>query len=164
MAAIGQDASIFLEQHVVYLRALRVLCGSNAEYGMKGPNLSAWALAHQQMVLFLIIVLMGAGVISYLNLGRAEDPDFTFKVMVVRTLWPGAMAQSSCSQLISSDCDGSMTVTSPLALRRRAVAEPLKRKGCEAIVGEALVDTSLATRTTSFAAAGSKSTMSWSRA
>ena len=60
---------------------------------MKGPNLSAWALAHQQMVLFLIIVLMGAGVISYLNLGRAEDPDFTFKVMVVRTLWPGATAQ-----------------------------------------------------------------------
>ncbi len=60
---------------------------------MKGPNLSAWALAHQQMVLYLIIVLMGAGVISYFNLGRAEDPDFTFKVMVVRTLWPGATAQ-----------------------------------------------------------------------
>ncbi len=60
---------------------------------MKGPNLSAWSLAHQQMVLFLIIVLMAAGVISYINLGRAEDPDFTFKVMVVRTLWPGATAQ-----------------------------------------------------------------------
>jgi len=45
------------------------------------------------MVLYLIIVLMAAGVISYLNLGRAEDPDFTFKVMVVRTLWPGATAQ-----------------------------------------------------------------------
>src|SRR4030066_61617 len=60
---------------------------------MKGPNLSAWALTHRQMVLFLIIVLMGAGVLSYLNLGRAEDPDFTFKAMVVRTLWPGATAQ-----------------------------------------------------------------------
>ena len=60
---------------------------------MKGPNLSAWSLAHQQMVLYLIIVLMAAGVISYLNLGRAEDPDFTFKVMVVRTLWPGATAR-----------------------------------------------------------------------
>ncbi len=59
---------------------------------MKGPNLSAWSLTHQQMVLYLIIVLMAAGVISYLNLGRAEDPDFTFKVMVVRTLWPGATA------------------------------------------------------------------------
>jgi multidrug efflux pump subunit AcrB len=60
---------------------------------MKGPNLSAWSLAHQQMVLFLIIVLMAAGAISYVNLGRAEDPDFTFKMMVVRTLWPGATAQ-----------------------------------------------------------------------
>jgi multidrug efflux pump len=56
------------------------------------PNLSAWALSHRQMVLYLIIVLMAAGAISYFKLGRAEDPDFTFKVMVVRTLWPGATA------------------------------------------------------------------------
>ena len=62
---------------------------------MKGLNLSAWALAHRQMVFFLIVVLTGAGVLSYLNLGRAEDPDFTFKVMVVRTLWPGATAQET---------------------------------------------------------------------
>ncbi len=60
---------------------------------MKGPNLSAWALTHQSMVVFLILVLSGAGIISYMNLGRSEDPDFTFKVMVVRTLWPGATAQ-----------------------------------------------------------------------
>ena len=60
---------------------------------MKGPNLSAWALTHQQMVLYFIIVLTVAGVISYFNLGRAEDPDFTFKVMAVRTLWPGATTQ-----------------------------------------------------------------------
>ncbi len=59
---------------------------------MRGPNLSAWALNHQQMVLYLIIVLMGAGIFSYFGLGRAEDPDFTFKAMAVRTLWPGANA------------------------------------------------------------------------
>ncbi|MGB8517690.1 MAG: efflux RND transporter permease subunit [Gallionella sp.] len=57
------------------------------------PNLSAWALNHQQMVVYLIVVLTFAGIISYFNLGRAEDPDFTFKVMVVRTLWSGATAQ-----------------------------------------------------------------------
>jgi multidrug efflux pump len=45
------------------------------------------------MVLYLIIVLMAAGALSYFKLGRAEDPDFTFKVMVVRTLWPGADAR-----------------------------------------------------------------------
>ncbi len=60
---------------------------------MKMPNLSEWALKHQQMVVYLMIVLFVAGVVSYLNLGRAEDPSFTFKVMVVRTLWPGATAQ-----------------------------------------------------------------------
>jgi multidrug efflux pump len=60
---------------------------------MKGPNLSAWALKHQQMVIYLMVVLTIAGVLSYRSLGRAEDPDFTMKVMVVRTLWPGATAQ-----------------------------------------------------------------------
>ena len=60
---------------------------------MKMPNLSEWALKHQQMVIFLIVVLSIAGIVSFFNLGRAEDPAFTFKVMVVRTLWPGATAQ-----------------------------------------------------------------------
>ena len=44
------------------------------------------------MVLYLIIVLTLGGALAYLKLGRAEDPDFTVKVMVVRTLWPGASA------------------------------------------------------------------------
>ncbi|MBI4984173.1 MAG: efflux RND transporter permease subunit, partial [Rhodocyclales bacterium] len=59
---------------------------------MKKFNLSAWALGHQSLVLYLMVVLLTAGVISYFKLGRAEDPDFTFKAMVVRTLWPGATA------------------------------------------------------------------------
>jgi multidrug efflux pump len=53
-------------------------------------NLSAWSLRHPQMIIYLMVIMMVAGVISYFKLGRAEDPDFTFKVMVVRTLWPGA--------------------------------------------------------------------------
>ncbi|NWG32513.1 MAG: efflux RND transporter permease subunit [Rhodocyclaceae bacterium] len=60
---------------------------------MKTPNLSAWALEHPSMVLYLIVVLLVAGILSFFKLGRAEDPDFTFKVMVVRTLWPGASAR-----------------------------------------------------------------------
>ena len=60
---------------------------------MNVPNLSEWALKHQQMVVYLILVLSVAGILSFFNLGRAEDPAFTFKVMVVRTLWPGATAQ-----------------------------------------------------------------------
>ena len=60
---------------------------------MKGPNLSEWALEHQSFVLYLIVALAIAGVYAYVRLGQAEDPDFTFKIMVVRTLWPGATAR-----------------------------------------------------------------------
>ncbi|MFA5826067.1 MAG: efflux RND transporter permease subunit [Gallionellaceae bacterium] len=60
---------------------------------MNMPNLSEWALKHQQMVLYLMVVLTVAGIVSFFSLGRAEDPAFTIKVMVVRTLWPGATAQ-----------------------------------------------------------------------
>jgi multidrug efflux pump len=56
-------------------------------------NLSEWALGHQAFVLYLIIALALAGVFAYTKLGQAEDPDFTFKVMVVRTSWPGATAR-----------------------------------------------------------------------
>jgi multidrug efflux pump len=59
---------------------------------MKSLNLSEWALKHPQMVLYLMIVCMLGGILSFFQLGRAEDPDFTFKAMVVRTLWPGATA------------------------------------------------------------------------
>ena len=66
---------------------------------MKGPNLSEWALKHPSMVLYLMIVLMVGGTLAFLKLGRAEDPDFTFKVMVVRTLWPGATAREVETEL-----------------------------------------------------------------
>jgi multidrug efflux pump len=59
---------------------------------MNMPNLSEWALKHQQMVVYFMLVLSVGGIVSFFQLGRAEDPDFTFKVMVVRTLWPGAAA------------------------------------------------------------------------
>ena len=59
---------------------------------MQRFNLSAWAIAHQPLVLFMIIVLAGAGLYAYLNLGRAEDPSFTIKTMVVNVAWPGATA------------------------------------------------------------------------
>ncbi len=76
------------------LRSPPTQAGEGANESRRGfqINLSAWALTHQQMILYLIIVLMGAGAFSYFSLGRAEDPDFTFKVMAVRTLWPGAAA------------------------------------------------------------------------
>jgi multidrug efflux pump subunit AcrB len=62
-------------------------------------NLSAWAVKHQAFVLFLIIAMSIAGVGSYLQLGRAEDPSFTIKVMVIQAFWPGATAAEMQSQV-----------------------------------------------------------------
>jgi multidrug efflux pump len=59
---------------------------------MKRFNLSEWSITHQALVLFMIILLGAAGVYSYINLGRAEDPNFTIKVMVIGVGWPGATA------------------------------------------------------------------------
>lgn len=57
---------------------------------MRGFNLSEWALEHQSLVLYFMLALAASGVYAYFRLGQAEDPDFTVKVMVVRTFWPGA--------------------------------------------------------------------------
>ncbi len=62
-------------------------------------NLSEWALSHQSLVLYFMLVLAFVGVGSYMRLGQAEDPDFTFKLMVVRSIWPGASAEEVERQL-----------------------------------------------------------------
>src|SRR5258706_5739843 len=62
-------------------------------------NLSEWAITHRALVLFMIIVLGAAGAYSYFNLGRAEDPSFTIKTMVVNVSWPGATATEMQTQV-----------------------------------------------------------------
>ncbi|RCL28331.1 multidrug transporter AcrB [Pseudomonas sp. AFG_SD02_1510_Pfu_092] len=64
-----------------------------------GFNLSAWALRNRQIVLFLMILLAAIGAMSYTKLGQSEDPPFTFKAMVIRTLWPGASAEEVARQV-----------------------------------------------------------------
>ncbi len=65
----------------------------NASQISSGFNLSDWALKHQALVLYFMLVLTIAGLVAYTKLGQSEDPPFTFKVMLVRTSWPGASAQ-----------------------------------------------------------------------
>ncbi|TDF78290.1 efflux RND transporter permease subunit [Pseudomonas sp. H9] len=64
-----------------------------------GFNLSAWALRNRQIVLFLMILLALVGALSYTKLGQSEDPPFTFKAMVIRTIWPGASAEEVSRQV-----------------------------------------------------------------
>ena len=55
-------------------------------------NLSLWALHHRALTLFAMLALFAAGGWAYRSLGRAEDPAFTIKQMVVTADWPGASA------------------------------------------------------------------------
>ena len=57
---------------------------------MIGPNLSDWALKHRSFIVFAMIAIVVAGLMSYFRLGRSEDPAFTFRAMVVQAAWPGA--------------------------------------------------------------------------
>jgi len=62
-------------------------------------NLSAAALRYRELTLFFLLVIAVAGTMSFFKLGQREDPDFTFRAMVIRTLWPGATAEQVDRQI-----------------------------------------------------------------
>ena len=66
---------------------------------MKSFNLSDWALKHRSLVWYFMIAFMVAGLFSYLQLGREEDPAFTIKTMVIQAQWPGASAEEITRQV-----------------------------------------------------------------
>ncbi len=66
---------------------------------MTGFNLSEWAIRHRSLVTYFMLVIVVAGVGSYLRLGRSEDPDFTVKTMVVQVGWPGATVRDTLEQI-----------------------------------------------------------------
>src|SRR5258708_3305582 len=65
----------------------------------RNVNISEWAVAHRSFVWFLVIIIVAAGGLSYLRLGRNEDPNFTIKTMVVQVLWPGANITDTLQQV-----------------------------------------------------------------
>jgi len=67
---------------------------------MQRFNLSEWAITHQTLVLFMILALAAGGAFSYRSLGRAEDPSFTIKNMIVNVGWPGATAEEIETQVV----------------------------------------------------------------
>lgn len=66
---------------------------------MKGFNLSDWALSHRSLVWYFMLVFVVAGIASYLNLGREEDPSFTIKTMIIQANWPGASVNEQVRQV-----------------------------------------------------------------
>ncbi|SAK93952.1 acriflavin resistance protein [Caballeronia catudaia] len=76
-----------------------VTVSDSADPSGTGFNLSAWALRHQQLVIFLIGLMTLFGVIGYVRLAQSEDPPFTFRTMVIKTYWPGATAREVQEQI-----------------------------------------------------------------
>lgn len=68
---------------------------------MGKTNLSHWALKHQNLVLYFFVLIIILGIWGYTKLGQAEDPPFTFKVMLVQVHWPGASALEIERQVVN---------------------------------------------------------------
>lgn len=63
-------------------------------------NISALAVQQRAVTLFLLVLAAIAGVYAFLELGRAEDPAFTVRVMVVSVQWPGATPEELQNQVV----------------------------------------------------------------
>lgn len=67
---------------------------------MSFPNLSALAVRERAVTLFFLILAVLGGVYAFLSLGRAEDPTFTVRVVLVNAMWPGASPQQLQDQVV----------------------------------------------------------------
>ena len=68
---------------------------------MRRFNLSEWAVNHRAMVIFLMIASLLAGVFSFRQLGRLEDPNFNVPAMTAVVVWPGATAEEVQNQVLN---------------------------------------------------------------
>jgi multidrug efflux pump subunit AcrB len=66
---------------------------------VKSFNLSEWALGHRSFVWYLMLMVVIAGGLAYMRLGRAEDPTFAIKTMVIQANWPGATVGETTNQV-----------------------------------------------------------------
>ena len=89
---------------------------------MKSFNLSDWALKHRSFVWFLMIISLLAGTISYMSIGREEDPNFAIKTMIISASLPGADTRETLTQVTDriekkledlSELDYTRSVTRP---------------------------------------------------
>lgn len=73
-----------------------------ASTGEKKPfNLSRWAIGHPSIARFLFGLIIIAGAIGLVRMGQREDPEFTFRTMVVQAVWPGATIEEMQDQVVN---------------------------------------------------------------
>lgn len=61
--------------------------------------LPKYAVHHRVVVGFCVTLIVIGGIISYVTMGRLEDPEFSVKTAVVVTLYPGASAEEVARQV-----------------------------------------------------------------
>ncbi|MFN7126015.1 MAG: efflux RND transporter permease subunit [Allorhizobium sp.] len=64
-------------------------------------NLSRWAIGHPSIARFLFGLILLTGLFGLMRMGQKEDPDFTFRVMVVQAFWPGASLTDMQDQVVN---------------------------------------------------------------
>ncbi len=74
---------------------------ANTTEGKQSFNLSRWAIGHPSIARFLFGLIILTGVFGLMNMGQKEDPDFTFRVMVVQAVWPGASIADMQDQVVN---------------------------------------------------------------
>lgn len=66
-----------------------------------GLNLSRWAIQHPSIIRFLFALILITGALGLLRMGQKEDPDFTFRTMIIQVAWPGASIEEMQDQVVN---------------------------------------------------------------
>jgi multidrug efflux pump subunit AcrB len=77
------------------------MIGGQRSDAQGGFNLSRWAIENPSVTRFLMAIIVIAGVFGLVRIGQKEDPDFTFRVMIVQAIWPGASLQDMQDQVVN---------------------------------------------------------------
>lgn len=67
----------------------------------KSFNLSRWAIGQPSIARFLFALIIITGALGLVRMGQREDPEFTFRTMVVQAVWPGASIEEMQDQVVN---------------------------------------------------------------
>ena len=56
-------------------------------------NIAKWCIENNRTSIAIFVIIALGGVMTFLNIPKDEDPDFTIRVALVATQFPGAAPQ-----------------------------------------------------------------------
>ncbi|ASY65518.1 Acriflavin resistance protein (plasmid) [Sinorhizobium sojae CCBAU 05684] len=64
-------------------------------------NLSRWGIGHPSIARFLFALIIVTGILGLVRMGQREDPEFTFRTMVIQAVWPGSSIEEMQDQVVN---------------------------------------------------------------